>query len=185
MLIFDGLQGIFRKFKIRNKNENCAICSEKATIDPTKFDYEKFCGTVSCDVTQQPKLLHEFERIDVFEYKNILDTKQPHVLIDVRPQNDFNIVNLSHAKNIPLQKLKTKEGLEEFLKYINESKSEQNIKSNEELNIYCLCKIGFSSQVAVQFLKSNISDLYNLNIKDIEGGITAYSKKIDPSLPFY
>lgn len=175
MLLFDGLDGSFRTIKIRNKNEDCQICSEKASIKPAEFDYEKFCGTPSCDsAVGQLKILHDLERVDKDEYKKVLENKQVHILIDVRPANDFNIVNLEHSKNIPLKELRTKEGLEKIFNLIEQEKKSTRLTNDQVFDVYCLCRRGNASQHAVRFLKDNISELNNLRIRDIKGGITKY-----------
>ena len=172
MLLFDGLEGSFRSIKIRNKNEDCQICSKNASIKPAEFDYEKFCGTPSCDTAGQLALLHELERVEIEAYRKVLDSKQAHILIDVRPSNDFNIVKLDHSRNLPLKELRTKEGLNRLLKLIEEEKKECNFNDDQTFDVYCLCRRGIASQHAVRFLKDNISDLNNLRIRDIKGGIT-------------
>lgn len=175
MLLFDGLDGSFRTIKIRNKNEDCQICSKNASINPTEFDYEKFCGTPSCDSAAggQLKILHDLERVNKDEYKKVLETKQAHVLIDVRPANDYNIVNLEHSKNIPLKELRTKEGLAKVFELIEQQRKSIS-DSDQTFDVYCMCRRGNASQQAVRFLKDNISELNNLRIRDIKGGITEY-----------
>ena len=174
MLLFDGLEGSFRTIKIRNKNSDCKICSKNASINPTEFDYEKFCGTPSCDTADQLKILHDLERVDTEEYRKIKDEKQPHFLLDVRPLNDYNIVNLDNSNHIPLAELKKKEGLNKVLELIENERKTANIDNDKIFDIYCLCRRGNASQHAVRFLKDNISDLNNLRIRDIRGGITKY-----------
>ena len=174
MLLFDGLEGSFRTIRIRNKNEDCQICSKKATIVPAEFDYEKFCGTPACDTAGQLKILHDLERVEGDEYRAALKSAQPHVLIDVRPANDYNIVKLDHSTNIPLKDLRTKEGLEKVHQLVEQAKKERSVDSNEPFDVYCMCRRGNASQHAVRFLKDNISELNDLRIRDIKGGITQY-----------
>lgn len=174
MLLFDGLEGSFRTIKIRSKNEDCQICSKNASIKPTEFDYEAFCGTPSCDQSGQLRILHDLERVNGDEYRTVLHRKQPHLLIDVRPVNDYGIVNLDHSENIPLKELRTKEGLEKVFKLIDQERKEANFGDNQQFDVYCLCRRGNASQHAVRFLKDNISELNNLRIRDIKGGITKY-----------
>lgn len=174
MLLFDGLEGSFRTIKIRSKNKDCVCSKETVSIKPEDIDYEKFCGTTSCDQTSQLNILHELERVDVDEYRKIKESKSPHFLLDVRPLNDYNIVNLDNSEHIPLQELRTKEGLDKVLSLIEEEKRANNFNSDQTFDVYCLCRRGNASQHAVRFLKDNISELNNLRIRDIKGGITKY-----------
>jgi adenylyltransferase/sulfurtransferase len=75
MLIFDGLQGIFRQVKIRSKNKNCPVCSETPQIT-SLIDYNQFCMTSSIDKTLELKISNPEERITVYVnyiliYRNI------------------------------------------------------------------------------------------------------------------
>lgn len=45
--MFDGLDGSFRKIKLRPRQNNCVACGEGA--EPTLIDYEQFCGTRADD----------------------------------------------------------------------------------------------------------------------------------------
>lgn len=174
MLLFDGLEGSFRTIRIRNKNEDCQICSKKASIIPAEFDYEKFCGTPACDSAGQLKILHDLERVEDDEYRRALESGQPHILIDVRPANDYGIVNLENSQNVPLKELRTKQGLEKVFELVEQEKKQRAFDSEQPFDVYCMCRRGNASQHAVRFLKDNISELNNLRIRDIKGGITKY-----------
>jgi len=50
--------------------------------------------------------------------------------------------------------------------------------------VYLLCRRGNDSQKAVQYLKTLLTE-DTLRIKDIIGGIHAWSQKIDPTFPRY
>lgn len=50
--------------------------------------------------------------------------------------------------------------------------------------MYLLCRRGNDSQKAVQYLKTSLIE-DTLRIKDIIGGIHAWSDKIDPMFPKY
>lgn len=52
---------------------------------------------------------------------------------------------------------------------------------DDELPIYVMCRRGIASQKAAKILReSGIR-----NVKDIVGGITEWSKSVDPSMPSY
>jgi len=48
MLMFDGLDGLFRTIRLRGRQPSCPVCGEKPTITHL-IDYEQFCGTRADD----------------------------------------------------------------------------------------------------------------------------------------
>lgn len=193
MLLFNGLSGSFRNIRVRSRRVDCEACGDKPTIHPDVFDYEAFCGTPACDQTQQLRLLHELERISVEQYKQVVDDGQAHLLIDVRPSNDYRIVSLPNSINIPLTHLQKPEGVTQFVKLIQDQRKQQaqSISSDFDpdqkfpVSVFVLCKLGNASQRAVDFLKKQVPLDDQVEIKDISGGITAWANRIDNTLPTY
>jgi adenylyltransferase and sulfurtransferase len=108
MLVFDGLDFEKRIIKLRPKQTNeCLICSkynseltkEAANSILESFDYNLFCGVSDYnDKSQRIHLLNnETERISCEEYKN---NDEAHLLIDVRPKNEFKICSLSNSLSL-------------------------------------------------------------------------------------
>lgn len=106
------------------------------------------------------------------KYMEILNKGIDHILIDVRPEEDFKLGKLNNAINIPLDTLIKNDGLAQVSKLLNQH-------GNKVKEIYVICKLGKSSQKAVKYLKTKFS---NLEIKDIEGGIMKWSEVYDPSI---
>ncbi|KAI9307565.1 hypothetical protein BJ944DRAFT_157798 [Cunninghamella echinulata] len=104
-LIFSALSNpIFRTMKLRNKKNNCDICSEQPKI--TKLiDYVEFCGSGADDKNTSQSILKPDERITPMEYKNITEQGKPHILIDVRPTLQLDICKLPHSLDIPIDEL--------------------------------------------------------------------------------
>ena len=177
LLLFDGRSGQFRNIKIRSKKPDCAVCSENATIGKELIDYEQFCGTPVCSTGLS--ILLPFERLSVTEYKEqVMDVKKDHILIDVRPKVEQDIVKLDHSETIPLAELTNgREGIERVSKLLSQAGTN---------NIYVICRRGNASQKAVRFLKDNLAmSGDDLEIKDLVGGITAWREQIDSSIPSY
>lgn len=177
LLLFDGRSGQFRNIKIRSKKSDCAVCSANATVGEDLIDYEKFCGTATCSTGLN--ILLPFERLSVTEYKEqVMDAKKDHVLIDVRPQVEQDIVKLPHAETIPLGELTNgRNGIDRVSKLISEAGTK---------NVYFICRRGNASQKAVRFVKDNLSGSDDeLEVKDLVGGLTAWRDLIDPSIASY
>ncbi|XP_067213846.1 adenylyltransferase and sulfurtransferase MOCS3 isoform X2 [Linepithema humile] len=181
LLLFDGIKTKFHNVCLRPKNADCAICGEHRIICKL-IDYEEFCGAKANDKEINLDLLKKEERISVEEYNQIIkDDLKSHILIDVRSPEEYQICHLQHSINIPFTQLHK----DRSLKLIRD-----NIKKIEKRHIhgptdmYLLCRRGNDSQKAVQYLKTLLAE-DTLRIKDIIGGIHAWSKKIDSTFPRY
>ncbi|KAH0540430.1 adenylyltransferase and sulfurtransferase MOCS3 [Cotesia glomerata] len=178
LMLFDGLEMIFRTVKLRGKSSSCAICGDNPSIDKL-IDYEQFCNSRANDKNPNLSLLNNYERITVEEYRDIKNLSKPHLLIDVRSYEEFQICHLDNATNIPFTDIKSKGGLQ-VVKNIVDKK----LKEDNNAQVYILCRRGNDSQRAVKLLKESLGDQTD-RIKDIIGGIHAWTHKIDSKFPIY
>src|SRR5438034_704763 len=102
--------------------------------------------------------------IDPAEVKAKIDRHEPFVLIDVREPHEYQIAHIPYAKLIPLGELP---------KRVNELNSADEIVAH--------CKSGMRSAKAVDFLKQ----AGFRKVKNMKGGILAWSDKVDPTVPKY
>jgi rhodanese-related sulfurtransferase len=101
--------------------------------------------------------------INVNDFKEIMQSKQEYMLLDVRSHGEFEIANIGGTL-IPLDTLQ-----------------EQVDKVSKNLPIYCLCHHGVRSSYAANFLiQSGFTNVYN-----IDGGIDAWSIQVDSNIPRY
>ncbi len=164
LLLYDALGMRFRELKLR-KNPECPICGEHRTI--TKLiDYHQFCGVPqpqSQPASAQENKLREGE-IDVTEVKAKLDRGDDFVLIDVREPHEYRICSIPGAKLIPLG---------EFPRHVDEF--------DPAADIVIHCKSGMRSARACGILRQ----AGFANVRNMAGGILAWSDKVDPSVPKY
>jgi adenylyltransferase/sulfurtransferase len=115
--------------------------------------------------------------MEAIEYKTqVLDSGEDHVLIDVRPKVEQDIVKLPHSVTIPLAEMKA--GTESLM-FVQEM-----LKKKKK--VYVHCRKGNASQIAVRFLKDNLPDIEGRDdIRDVIGGIEAWKQQVDPSIPSY
>src|ERR1700676_1596082 len=160
LLLYDALGMRFRELRLR-KNPECPICGEHRTITQL-IDYNQFCGVP--EHPPPPAGGGGEGEIDPVEVKAKIALGDPFVLIDVREPHEYQIAHIPYAKLIPLGDLP---------KRVNELNSADEIVAH--------CKSGMRSAKAVEFLKQAGFK----KVKNMKGGILAWSDKVDPSVPKY
>ncbi|EHR59716.1 adenylyltransferase/sulfurtransferase MoeZ [Saccharomonospora cyanea] len=126
------------------------------------IDYEAFCGVVSDDA-QQAASGHT---ITPEELKAKFDAGENFELIDVREPHEYEIVNIKGAKLIPKDRILSGEALAEL---------------PQDKPIVLHCKSGARSAEALAALhKAGFRDATHLG-----GGVLAWARQVDPSLPTY
>ncbi|EAR85069.3 MFS transporter (macronuclear) [Tetrahymena thermophila SB210] len=169
MIIFDGYEGTFKAFRIRGPQKNCISCGENKTIKFVKdYDYDNFVGA-SCQAFTVKE--HNFKNITWKEFvqekeKGFSDQAE---FIDVRPESQYDIVNIPLFKNIPYQDL---QDLDE--------NALSNLLGDKNKKIFIMCRRGNMSRLAGNDLfKKGYKDVYN-----VVGGINEYGRDFDQSVPF-
>jgi molybdopterin/thiamine biosynthesis adenylyltransferase/rhodanese-related sulfurtransferase/molybdopterin converting factor small subunit len=163
LLLYDALGMRFRELKLR-KNPECPVCGEHRTITRL-IDYHQFCGVPQpqSQAPAQETKVKEGE-IDVIEVKAKLDRGEDFVLIDVREPHEYRICSIPGAKLIPLG---------EFPKRVGEF--------DPAADIVIHCKSGMRSARACGILRQAGFQ----RVRNMAGGILAWSDKVDPSVPKY
>ncbi|CAL8285922.1 unnamed protein product [Lota lota] len=185
LVMFDALDTRFRSIRLRPRQPECAVCGEKPSVTHL-LDYEALCGSAATDKCRRLNLLSKDQRITVQEYKAIVDNASSHLLLDVRPPVEVDICQLPFSLNIPLSSLQ--QGKSDHLQLLQEriSQSKGQMSGDGPLPVYVICKQGNDSQKAVQILeKMSTSEVDDITVKDICGGLMAWSQKIDPKFPQY
>jgi sulfur-carrier protein adenylyltransferase/sulfurtransferase len=98
------------------------------------------------------------------EVKQKLDRGDTFTLIDVREPHEYQIARIPGAVLIPLGQLPNRLG-----------------ELDKDAEIVAHCKSGGRSQKAVDLLKQNGFR----NVRNMTGGISAWSDKVDPKTPKY
>ncbi|XP_035729758.1 adenylyltransferase and sulfurtransferase MOCS3-like [Vespa mandarinia] len=179
LLVFDGIETRFRNINLRTRNQECAICGKNPIIKEL-IDYEQFCGAKANDKNPNLNLLKNEDRITVETYNHIIKfNTEDHLLIDVRSPEEFQICRLRNSINIPLYEIYKDNATKQIKSEIDKQDNGKTISK-----VYVLCRRGNDSQKAVKHLQEIFKDS-KLNIKDIIGGIHAWSNKIDSTFPIY
>ncbi|MEJ2013172.1 MAG: molybdopterin-synthase adenylyltransferase MoeB [Anaerolineales bacterium] len=160
LLLYDALDMSFSPVRLK-KNPECKVCSPEPEITEL-IDYEAFCGVPGHDRAEE-RLPTEWE-IEPAELAERLKSGEPIELIDVREPHELSISAIPGAKVIPLGSLAAR---------MNE------LDSADEIVLFC--KSGTRSARALELL----AGAGFRKLKNLHGGINAWAKEVDPSLPIY
>ena len=161
LMIYDALEMSYRKIKVR-KDPKCPLCSDKPTQTELLPDYEAFCGVLS----DAAEVAVKDSTISVTELKSKIDKKENFLLIDVREPSEYEIVKIPGSLLIP------KQG---FL----DGTALAGLPQDKPIILHC--KSGVRSAECLAILKSaGFADATH-----VSGGVVAWAKQIDTSLPVY
>src|SRR2546428_617027 len=157
LLLVDALGMKFRELKLR-KNPDCPACGTHPTITKP-IDYDEFCGIRG----EEKPVATGVPEIQVEELKRRLDAGEDVFVLDVREPHEYQICNIG-GYLIPLGEL---------------PKRVHGIDSRRV--VVAPCRPGVSSAKAVDFLRQSGFR----KVKNLAGGILAWSDKVDPTMPKY
>lgn len=161
LMVYDALEMTFRKVKIR-KDPKCPLCSDNPSQTELLPDYEAFCGVLS----DAAEMAVSGSTISVSELKEKIDRKDNFQLIDVREPSEFEIVRIPGSVLIP------KQG---FL----DGSALAGLPQDKPIILHC--KSGVRSAECLAILKNaGFADATH-----VQGGVIAWAKQIDTSLPVY
>ena len=158
LLIYDALELSFKDIRVR-KDPECAICGKNPTVTEL-IDYEEFCGVLSAGAQQALS----GSTITPQELAAMRERGERFTLVDVRDPHEWEINRIEGAKLIPLGELPAR---------LSE------LPQTEPIVVYC--KVGGRSAEALALLKQSGFS----TAKHLSGGIDAYARTVDPSIPRY
>jgi adenylyltransferase/sulfurtransferase len=160
LLIYNALELTFEFVKLK-KNPKCRVCGPDADVKEL-IDYEGYCGV--------PGFFHEEGSagkewdISPVELKARLATNQDLLLVDVREPHELAISSLAGSMNIPLGEL-----------------AARLVELDSAKEMILFCKSGSRSTRALELLASAGFK----KIRNLRGGINAWARDVDGSLPIY
>jgi adenylyltransferase/sulfurtransferase len=160
LMVYDALEMEYHKISVR-KDPSCAVCGEHPTVTEL-IDYDEFCGVVS-DEAQQAAA---GSTITATELKELIDSDKPIALIDVRELPEWEIVRIPGATLIPKDEILRGDALADM---------------PQDKQIVMYCKTGVRSAETLAAVKAaGFRDAVH-----VQGGVTAWVRQVDPSLPSY
>jgi len=159
LVIFDAMGMRFRELKLR-KDPACPLCGEHRTLHEL-IDYQQFCGVAPAHEAEEASMPWE---IDARELKAMQDRGEDFVLVDVREPHEFEIARIPGARLIPLGSLPAR---------VSELDTSRTVVLQ--------CHHGQRSMRALEFLHQ----AGFRKLKNLRGGIEAWSRHVDPGVPRY
>ncbi len=159
LLLFNALDMKFRELKLR-RDPQCPVCGDHPTIKEL-IDYEMFCGITpeSKEPSANP------DEVTVQDMKRALDDPKLGIkVIDVREPDEYEIAHVDGVPLLPMSQLQQR-----FTE----------LDPNQQYYIHC--KMGGRSMRALMFLRQQGFKY----LKNVKGGIDAWSDEIDKSVPKY
>jgi adenylyltransferase/sulfurtransferase len=160
LLLYNALDMSFDFVALR-KNPNCKICGPHPDVTEL-IDYEAFCGVPGHDHDEGS--VGGGWDIEAHELAERLRQGETIRLLDVREPHELEISRLEGATLIPLGQLAAR---------LSE------LDSAEEMVVFC--KGGTRSARALELLAS----AGFRKVKNLQGGINAWAREVDPRLPVY
>ncbi len=160
LALYDALDQRWTNVKV-NKDPNCPVCGENPTITEL-IDYEEFCGMPAHDREEDQSANQDMEILPT-EYAEDYRQRPDVVLIDVREPHEYEINRIEGSVLIPKDQLAGRlADLDGSQTYVMQ------------------CKSGRRSRESTELMRNAGFKAYNL-----WGGINAYARQVDPSIPTY
>ncbi|MBW4537937.1 MAG: molybdopterin-synthase adenylyltransferase MoeB [Myxacorys chilensis ATA2-1-KO14] len=162
LLLYNALEMKFRELKLRPNPERPVI--EKL------IDYEEFCGIPQAKAAEEQERKN-VQEMSATELKQLIDSGaigNEYVLLDVRNPNEVEIAKIPGSVLVPLPDIENGSGVEKVKELLNGHK------------LIAHCKMGGRSAKALAILKEA-----GIEGTNVTGGITAWSRDVDPSVPEY
>jgi adenylyltransferase/sulfurtransferase len=164
MLLYDALDMTFDTIKLR-KDPHCPVCGPNPTVTEL-IDYEQFCGVPAHDRSDYKAKNAEagVKGITVLELKAQIDAGERPVILDVRDPHEWEISAIEGTLRIPKSQVVARAA---------------EIPRDREVVVHC--KTGIRSRDSILLLQ----DLGFTNLVNLKGGINAWAREVDPSIPIY
>ncbi len=156
LVLFDALALRFRELKLR-KDPACPLCGEHPTIT-SLIDYQAFCGGTPAAESDASL------EIGAAELAARIERGDDFTLVDVREPHEFEIASIAGARLIPLN------SLPEHLHELDGARE-----------IVLHCHHGQRSMRALELLRQSGFR----RLKNLRGGIDAWSREVDSNVPRY
>ncbi len=160
LMVYDALEMSYRNVNVR-KDPECAVCGKNPTVTEL-IDYDEFCGTISNEAADAAR----GSTISVTDLEAMIGRGDKIHLVDVREPNEFEIVSIPGATLVPKDRILSGQAL---------------VDLPQDRKVVLYCKSGQRSAEALAVVKgAGFADAVHVG-----GGVIAWARQVDPSLPTY
>jgi len=160
LLLFDGLTLVTRELRL-TRDPECPVCGEHPTVTRL-IDYEAFCSGKAAG--REGRVAESAAELTVRDLASLRGTPAAPQIVDVREPWEWGLAHLEGARRIPLRELTRR--LDEL---------------DPTTEIVTLCHHGQRSARAAAMLR----EAGFKRVRNLQGGIDAWSREVDPTLPRY
>merc|ERR1712228_528591 len=129
-------------------------------------------------------LLSASDRVSVADYRDVLASNEPHLVIDVRTCVETDICRLPTSSetvwwNLPIEELKSRTSQIAAKEALLKELVDVKLASRRKAPIFVVCRRGNDSQIAVTLLKNliesvdGVPDRNTADVRDVAGGLHA------------
>ncbi|OGR93025.1 MAG: molybdenum cofactor biosynthesis protein MoeB [Elusimicrobia bacterium RIFCSPLOWO2_01_FULL_59_12] len=161
LLLFNALDMKFREVKLQ-KDPECPVCGKNPSITQL-IDYEQFCG-IGLGQEEADVQTNGIKEISAKELKSMMDRHETFVLVDVREPHEYQIAKIPGSKLIPLGDV-----------------AQRANELDTAVDIVVHCRSGARSAKAIQTLQK----MGFKRLRNLKGGVLAWSQDVDPNVPQY
>ncbi len=158
LLLYDALSMEFNEFQLK-KDPDCPVCGESPSIKEL-IDYHGFCGLPGAG--EEP----EVAGIAASELQDCIEEREELLLLDVRGDDEFERARIDGATLIPVEELAGRM---------------HEISSWRSRPVVVMCHLGGRGERACRMLMQEGF----ASVKNLEGGIDAWSLTVDPGVERY
>lgn len=160
LLVHDALRQTWDSLTVR-ADPDCPVCGTEPTVTEL-IDYVEFCGVPGAPAHDEGGI----PSVTVREMAAELATPHPPLLVDVRGDDERLIASIPGSVPIHLDRFRDGDAFDELPR---------------ERRVLIHCKVGGRSAEATRLaLRAGYTDVAN-----VDGGILAYLRELDPSQPEY
>ncbi len=161
LMLYNALDMKFREVKLQ-KDPECPVCGVNKTITEL-IDYEQFCG-IALGQEEAAVSINGIQEISARELKSLIDGHEKFTLVDVREPHEYQIAKIPGSRLIPLG---------EIAQRANE------LDTADDIVVHC--RSGARSAKAIHALQG----MGFKRLRNLKGGILAWSQDVDPAVPQY
>jgi adenylyltransferase/sulfurtransferase len=157
LIQYDALRMSFSEFRLK-KDADCPVCGENPSVTEL-IDYEGFCGVPAVESSSVAE-------ISAGEVQGMLKAGAEFLLLDVRESDEFMTARIEGSQLVPLGELEERVG---------------ELKQWKRRPVVVHCHQGGRSATACDLLQG----MGFADVKNLSGGIDAWSLTVDADVPRY